>query len=104
MHFFWYDKILFSVNGQEILLGPGNTDLIASDSTRAQNGKYPYFSASLDRALDLLAQNNFFNILSQCWASAKRGLKTGFDPCPTSVPETALTAVLVLSHLCLASP
>ena len=35
-------------------------------SAQAQNGKYPYFSASLDRALNLLAQNNFFNILSQC--------------------------------------
>ena len=47
------------------------------NSTRAQNGKYPYFSASLDRALDLLAQNNFFKI---SWASAKLALNEGLKP------------------------
>ena len=63
MHFFWYDKILFSVNGQEILLGPGNTDLSASDRLphvlpsyhplQCQTGGNRRLPPVLDRTMDL---------------------------------------------------
>ena len=63
MHFFWYDKILFSVNGQEILLGPGNTDLSASDRLphvlpsyhliKCQTGGNRRLPPVLDRTMDL---------------------------------------------------